>query len=148
MAVLQVYVVFTTRTVADDRRRVFGQSGVFKHLSIICAAVILALVSLGCLPGVGHDSWQHYQNGGMFDTRCVSLSPDGQYLAYASACTGHGDIYVIKNGARNRNVLTDSEDFESSPIFTPDGRRIVYVRENKQGEHVWIVNSDGVRRPS
>jgi dipeptidyl aminopeptidase/acylaminoacyl peptidase len=79
----------------------------------------------------------------MFDARWVSLSPDGHYLTYASACTGHGDIYVIKSGATKPIRLTDSEDFESSPMFTPDGKRIVFVREHDQRRHVWIMDSDG-----
>ncbi len=104
-----------------------------------CALLTLA----GCMRGTGQDSWQHYKSGGMFDTGGVSLSPDGQYLAYASACTGNGDIYAIKSGTVSPARLTDSDDFESHPIFTPDGKRIIYVREHDQRSHVWIVGSDG-----
>ena len=109
-----------------------------------CALLTLA----GCMRGTGQDSWQHYKSGGMFDTGGVSLSPDGQYLAYASACTGNGDIYAIKSGTVSPARLTDSDDFESHPIFTPDGKRIIYVREHDQRSHVWIVGSDGCTQRS
>ncbi len=111
----------------------------------ICSACFVILTFCGCLAGRGQDSWQHYQNGGMFDAGCVSLSPDGQCLAYASACTGHGDIYLIKNGAASPTRLTDSDDFESSPIFTPDGKRIVFRREHDQRSHLRIMDADGTK---
>jgi hypothetical protein len=114
----------------------------FLNASTSVASVALLMFS-GCLAGRGQDSWQHYQNGGMFDVRWVSLSPDGEYLTYPSPCTGHGDIYVIKSGTTNPLRLTESDDFESSPLFTPDGERIAYVREHDHCCHVWLMDRDG-----
>ncbi len=104
---------------------------------------VVLLASCNHLTETGEDSWEHYKNGGMFHTRSPSLSPDGQYLAYASACTGHGDIYVIKSGASKPVRLTDSQEFESAPMFTADGKRIVFFREHERCRHIWIMDSDG-----
>lgn len=112
----------------------------FVPFSVAC---VVLLASCDNLTWTGIDSWKHYEGGGTFDTRAPSLSPDGQYLAYASACTGHGDIYLIKSGTNDPVRLTDSQDFESSPMFTPDGKRIVFLREQEQWRHIWMMDSDG-----
>lgn len=79
----------------------------------------------------------------MFVTATPSLSFDGQYLAYAAPCSGHGDIYLLKSGTTMPLRLTTSDDFEASPIFTIDDKQIVYVREQNQRRHLWIMNADG-----
>ena len=110
---------------------------------VLCVSFVGFVSSCDNLSPTGEDSWKHYENGGMFVTASPSLSPTGKYMVYASACTGHGDIYVMKESARDPVRLTDNDDFESSPMFTPDGTRIVFVREHDQSRHVWIMNSDG-----
>jgi Tol biopolymer transport system component len=79
----------------------------------------------------------------MFVSATPSLSSDGQYLAYATPCTGQGDIYVLKSSTNTPSQLTIDDDFESSPVFTVDDKRIVYVREHDQRRHIWIMNADG-----
>jgi len=116
------------------------------HALLLFVPLSVAFVVLftSCpLHSTNEDSWQDYLNGATFNTRTPSLSPDGQYLVYASACTGHGDIYLIKSGANDPVRLTDSPDFESSPIFAADGKRIVYCREHEHRRHIWIMDSDG-----
>ncbi len=103
---------------------------------------LICIVCSSCTPK-GVDSWSHYRGGGMFVTEAPSLSSDGQYLTYATACTGHGDIYVFKSGTNAPSQLTTDDDFESSPMFTVGDKRIVYVREHEQRRHIWIMNANG-----
>ena len=110
---------------------------------------MVSIVLLGsiasCVPwkSGGNDSWAHYEGGGSFATNTPSLSPDGQLIAYASPCTGHGDIYTIKSGTNAPARLTDSDDFEASPLFLADGSRIVFAREHANERHVWMMDADG-----
>ncbi len=50
-----------------------------------------------------------------------------------------GDIHTIAPDGLGLTPLTDTEDPESSPVFSPDGRRIAFVRS----EEVFVMNADG-----
>lgn len=123
----------------DQRHFAYHQVSAF----FIC---MLSLASCGCFEKSGQDSWKHYTSGGMFHTKWVAVSADGQYLAYASACTGNGDIYLLRSGASQPARLTDSDAFESSPLFAPDDNQIVFVREEGQRSHIWMMRSDGTNK--
>jgi Tol biopolymer transport system component len=58
--------------------------------------------------------------------RDVSLSPDGQRLAFATS--GGGDdiwTYDLQRGAATRHMLNDEED--ETPVWSPDGRWVAYA---------------------
>jgi Tol biopolymer transport system component len=112
-------------------------------LKVVSIVLLGSIASCAPWKSGGIDSWAHFEGGGSFDTNSPSLSPDGQFIAYASPCTGHGDIYSIKSGTHAPTRLTDSNDFESSPLFLADGSRIVFVREHANERHLWIMDADG-----
>ena len=111
--------------------------------ALFCSICAVVLSSCNYLTTKGEDGWEHYENGGRFDTRSPSVSSDGLRLAFASPWTGHGDIYVVQSGAEAATRLTESNDFESSPMFTPKSDRIIYVRESGGRRHIWIMNTTG-----
>ncbi|SIO09144.1 WD40-like Beta Propeller Repeat [Singulisphaera sp. GP187] len=112
-------------------------------LVLLCFGFVGLLSSCNYVAPEGEDSWQNYVDGGMFVTASPSLSPIGDRMVYASACTGHGDIYVMNGTSVGPVRLTHNDDFEASPMFTPDGKRIVFAREHDKFRHVWIMNSNG-----
>lgn len=74
-----------------------------------------------------------------------ALSPDGEKIA-ASVLT---KIYVMDNeeGADPKR-LTNSEDWEFKPVWSPDGRWIAYVTWSMdEGGHIWKTRSNGRGRP-
>lgn len=71
------------------------------------------------------------------------MSPDGDYIVFSSPRSGRGDIYRVASDGTNRVRLTDSDDFESDPLYSPDGSSIAYVREWSGGRNVWMMNADG-----
>ena len=91
----------------------------------------------------------------------VCWSPDGKMLAYGAANTYHGSatedlsqhLYLVDARSRKIRRLTvkDARDpgatytEESSPNFSPDGRRIVFVRDTVQATdaQLWVVDADG-----
>jgi Tol biopolymer transport system component len=50
-----------------------------------------------------------------------------------------GDIHTIDPDGGGLTPLTDTEDPESSPVFSPDGRQVAFVRTRE----VFLMNADG-----
>ena len=91
----------------------------------------------------GHSHLFAYQAMGTPFTRLTSgpwndthpaLSPDGRWLAFVSNRSGPWDIYLLdlQNGEVSR--LTDTQHFESSPSWSPDGNLIAYERYAQDSE--------------
>lgn len=87
--------------------------------------------------------------------RSPRWSPDGQRIAFVSYWEGSGgywkdkgDIYVINiDGSGLINLTNRGEGF-SSPVWSPDGRELLYgrlTRDPSTGEswQVWRMNADG-----
>lgn len=87
-------------------------------------------------------------------------SPDGQWLAFTRNPPGPGvplSLYVIRaDGTGERTVFTQDRDdmrggdpelypdgWPASPLWSPDGRRIVFTKHFQTGNTLWIVNADG-----
>jgi serine/threonine-protein kinase len=58
----------------------------------------------------------------------ISLSPDGQRVAASIGSSGAGGGWGIWVGALDRETLTPitSRDFNVSPVWTPDGKRVTF----------------------
>jgi Tol biopolymer transport system component len=77
-----------------------------------------------------------------------SLSPDGQFVAYSlrrTRETRQSPIYTATvNGSGKTPVVTPlvTDGLNSDPIWTPDGRRVLFIRESQGTAELWAV---GVR---
>jgi Tol biopolymer transport system component len=72
-----------------------------------------------------------------------SQSPDGSRIVF-SALT---HLYIADLGTRQSHRLTQSEEPEFEPSWSPDGTSIVYVTWTAYGGNIWICNSDGTGQP-
>jgi TolB protein len=76
----------------------------------------------------------------------LAWSPDGQKIAFTVALSsgpdGNLEIYVVNADGSGQRRLTRSTARESHPVWSPDGRRIVFER-NWQ---LWVMNADGSGR--
>lgn len=77
--------------------------------------------------------------------REAELSPDGRFLAVVThdSRTGTGDLWVrdLDRGLSNR--VTASSWSEYQPIWSPDGRSIVFSDDRSGPPNIYIVDADG-----
>ncbi len=76
-------------------------------------------------------------------------SPDGKMLAYTSSKSGHTQVYV-KHGILqgNETMLTDGPEFKDLYGWTPDGREIIFGRQNKDtGADLYAAAIEGDHKP-
>lgn len=69
---------------------------------------------------------------------CVSISPDGMFIAFSIADGDGSDIWLYDVTRKILKPLT-SNGASSNPVWTPDGQRIIYTSFDKL---VW-QNADG-----
>jgi serine/threonine protein kinase len=62
-----------------------------------------------------------------------SLSPDGTHVAFVSSTTGNSDVWVQNVDGSDMRQLTNDSAAEAWPIWSPDGRLILYgsLRDGK-----------------
>jgi len=72
-----------------------------------------------------------------------SLSPDGQFVVYASRSSGNWDIY-LKGIAEPKavNLTRDSNHLDLEPALSPDGARIAF-RSSRDGMGIFLMDIDG-----
>ncbi len=74
-----------------------------------------------------------------------SLSPDGKTIAFSvtqynmEANKGNTDIYLVNSDGSSLRPLKNSEKNESGPVFSPDGKKIAFIRDGK----IWTCGYDG-----
>jgi Tol biopolymer transport system component len=77
-----------------------------------------------------------------------SLSPDGQWIAYAGTGPSSLDIYLQStSGQTPINLTVESDATDDQPAFSPDGQRIAF-RSSREGGGIFVMGRTGeaVRR--
>ena len=73
-----------------------------------------------------------------------AFSSDGKRLALEISDGKRRDIWVYEWEHDNLTRLTFAGEFNISPVWTPDGQRIVYSsRENRGKYNLWWIRADG-----
>jgi TolB protein len=71
-------------------------------------------------------------------------SPDETRIVFESTRDGpDADIFVMNADATNVVQLTANDVGESTPVFTPDGRFIVYTSEDGGNPDIFVMGADG-----
>lgn len=75
-------------------------------------------------------------------------SPDGTYIAFTSARTGEGDLYLIDTarieGAPTR-ITSATDSSELYVDWSPDARSLVYVAHSGRGDNLWLMPAIGAK---
>ncbi|HEX4934827.1 MAG TPA: prolyl oligopeptidase family serine peptidase [Gemmatimonadaceae bacterium] len=81
--------------------------------------------------------------GGMGNVR---WSPDGSKLAYVSSRGDHAFIAVVDVATKQVTWLGPSVDTDRAPVWSPDGRRIAFLREPANSE-LYLFKAQRTGRP-
>jgi Tol biopolymer transport system component len=71
-----------------------------------------------------------------------SLSPDGARVAFASIASGHSDIWTQRVDGSDLHQVTNDEQADSWPVWSPDGDWIVY-QTYRDRQETWRVRASG-----
>ena len=71
--------------------------------------------------------------------RDVKISPDGKEIVFCYK----GDIYKVNANGGKAVQLTTQDSYESSPIWSPDGKHIAFASDRNGSLDLFIMNSDG-----
>ena len=69
-------------------------------------------------------------------------TPDGR-IGFISDRDGDYEIYLMNSDGSDVTQLTHNEAYEGTPIWSPDGRRIVFTSYRDGNTEIYVMNSDG-----
>jgi len=73
----------------------------------------------------------------------TSVSPDGQWLAYANLGERREDVFISRIDGTDLRRLTDDDARDRWPVWSPDGRELAFY-SNRSGQWaIWTVRPDG-----
>jgi len=68
----------------------------------------------------------------------ATVSPDGAWLAYDSDRDGSRAVYVAQVDARQPRKIS-GDGYAAVPQWSPDGRRLVFLKAERARPRVWNV---------
>lgn len=72
------------------------------------------------------------------------FSPDGQRLLMSlQSPEGISNIYELELGNQRLTRLTASQGIDTSPCYSPDGRRIVFESDREGSQQLYVMESNG-----
>jgi Tol biopolymer transport system component len=97
------------------------------------------------LDGSNLQLWPDAELGGW-----LRLSPDGRQLlrTIVDPLRGNPDIWVEDLARRTRVRVTTSRDFDVSPVWSPEGRRVAFRTGTISKAHLAVAAADGTGNPA
>ncbi|HET7509164.1 MAG TPA: BamA/TamA family outer membrane protein, partial [Solirubrobacterales bacterium] len=71
-----------------------------------------------------------------------SWSPDGKTIAFSGSKDGRFDIFFFNVDSSEVRNFTNDDIFDGAPVFTPDGKSLIYVSVVGSPGHAKIFRSD------
>ena len=71
--------------------------------------------------------------------RDVRISPDGTQVAFCYK----GDIYSVSSNGGKAVRLTTHDSYESSPVWSPDGKKIAFASDRYGNADVFVMPASG-----
>ena len=59
------------------------------------------------------------------------------------AVNGNSDIYTISLGSRSISRITNEPNIDTSPSYSPDGKRIAFNSDRGGSQQLYVMNADG-----
>ena len=108
--------------------------------------ILLFLITVSLFPqnkrAITIDDLWSMKRIGTFD-----LAPDGSKIVFSATSysmdlnKGNSDIYIVNTDGSGLKAIVNSEKNESSPKFTPDGKKIAYI----YNDQIWLCSLDGTK---
>lgn len=76
-----------------------------------------------------------------------AISPDGQYVAFASNRNGYYDLYLLELLTGEITRLTDTLEYDAAPSWSPDGQWLIYESYFNGNLDLMILPADGLQAP-
>lgn len=76
-------------------------------------------------------------------------SPDGRFIAFTSARTGQGDLYLVDLQAVDKppaRLTTDATASELFAAWSPDSRKLAFVGHTQKGDNIYVI--DDIAHPA
>jgi Tol biopolymer transport system component len=75
---------------------------------------------------------------------CLANGPNG---GKEPVDCGKGEVAVVDANGSNLRVLTHDNVTEFNPVWSPDGRKIAYIRPTAHtSSQIWVMNADGTNQ--
>lgn len=71
--------------------------------------------------------------------RDVQISPNGDLIAF----TYKGDIWTVPVNGGEARRLTVRDTYESSPVWSPDGKRIAFASDRNGNNDIYVMDAKG-----
>ena len=121
---------------------------------LLCACVAVVLASAGAAFAQGAKRPLSLDDlGKLKDVRDPQCAPDGKSVAFVvhqidvkEDKPGASHIWTVGIDGRDERQITSSNDSESSPRFSPNGRHLAFTSERPgkaKGEQVWLLDRTG-----
>ncbi|MDQ4024093.1 MAG: DPP IV N-terminal domain-containing protein, partial [Actinomycetota bacterium] len=78
-----------------------------------------------------------------------SWSPSSQWVAIAASpepatrFDAHTEVFLVHRSGHGATQLTSDGGAKSTPRWSPDGTRVLFVRDDSGNRDLWIVDADG-----
>jgi len=74
---------------------------------------------------------------------CGSTSASGDLIAFVGLLDGDAEIFVMNADGTEVRRLTDNDDADMLPIWSPDGDAIAFGSDRDGDEEIFVMNADG-----
>lgn len=71
--------------------------------------------------------------------RDAKISPDGKTIAF----TYKGDIWTVATEGGQATRLTATDDYETTPVWSPDSRSIAFAGDRAGNFDIYVVDANG-----
>jgi len=71
--------------------------------------------------------------------RSSSISPDGEKIAFSY----QGDIFIVSAKGGQAVQLTSNSAYDSEPLWSADGKRIVFSSYRELSKDIFVISADG-----
>ena len=98
--------------------------------------------TIGLVPAKGGSFKALYKTRwkGRFVQGSASLSPDEKFVVFGDGQAEKLDLFIVDTEGGTPTVLSDHPANEYSPLWSPDGKHIVFIRETRGGSFLYGID--------